>query len=369
MPTEANDDDKRLPEDDVLIVNGKDALDGDVDGEGDGEGDGGDKDETEMEPVSGNDPPSSHHVTTNSHQDTPVEVRNGIENHSLHATKNPTERPTEDLGKASLSVALESDKSGHQGGLDPETFRDQEAHLVNVLSETSTEVAQHVMRKNWRLLLFENYNTEHISYILRAALKNSDSEVLERILRDPNLFSKQFAIVASRKPSVVSRVYQNATAAECFEYLPPELIDLITAYRLKTAPAKELIKWLAQADRLGYKMDDILDDEDESVLPNIDSYPQTPTIDERAIPGSGKANGLASPYQDPLLAEQQRQSFAQQMTATSTPNNGMQQPQLQSQPLQTPQESSKLSTICPLCRTQLPSFSGYTWVGIPSARI
>ena len=77
--------------------------------------------------------------------------------------------------------------------------------------------------------------------------------------------------VTSQSPLIVKQVLQKATYAQLLEHVPGNILDRVVAERLKNASATQILKWLAEAQRLGYKEDDIFDDEDESFMPNIQS--------------------------------------------------------------------------------------------------
>jgi hypothetical protein len=77
--------------------------------------------------------------------------------------------------------------------------------------------------------------------------------------------------VTSQSPLVVEQVLQKATYAQLLDHVPGNILDRVVAERLKNASATQILKWLAEAQRLGYKEDDIFDDEDESFMPNIQS--------------------------------------------------------------------------------------------------
>jgi hypothetical protein len=81
--------------------------------------------------------------------------------------------------------------------------------------------------------------------------------------------------VASLKPNIIQRVLRNATPAQLKEHLRDSAVDKLIAERIKNVPARDIITMLANANRLGFSEDDILDDEDESVIPNIPSRSQS----------------------------------------------------------------------------------------------
>ncbi|PBP23578.1 hypothetical protein BUE80_DR005671 [Diplocarpon rosae] len=210
-------------------------------------------------------------------------------------------------GKAA-PTAVESMK------LDKEILRLQEA-LLGV----SPEAAQKVLRNHWRIFLFETYNEDHITFILRAGLKNSSPEVLDRVLRDEGVFRDVMIKSVAKTPAFLEKAVRGAVAANALDGLPEDIIDLLIAHRIKRVPGRTLIKWLAEGRRLGYKADDILNEEDESVTPNVPlpdpnrpRFSHSRSLAQPPDPGAGSEGGAgASPpstYKDPLLEEQERQA-------------------------------------------------------------
>ncbi|PVH86715.1 hypothetical protein DL98DRAFT_510749 [Cadophora sp. DSE1049] len=200
------------------------------------------------------------------------------------------------------------------------------ARLNEVLAEISPEAAQKVLKEKWRMFLFENYDEAHIAFILRAGLKNANASILERVLKDDGVFKDSLLKHAAKKPGFLEKVLRNTPAEIIADHLSEQALDYMIAEKFKTVPGKTLIKWLATAERLGYKADDILDEEDESVSPNVPSRDRsvelldvvpTPTYKQFAPhpqyhqpyphPPSYQQH-LANPYKDPLLVEQERQA-------------------------------------------------------------
>ena len=216
------------------------------------------------------------------------------------------------------------------------------ARLSEAVQGSSPEAAAKVLQIHWRHFLFaEGHDSSHLSRILRAGFKNASREVVERVLKEPSpVFKAVLAEVASQRPQVIEQVLQKATYAQLLDNVPEDTLDHALSERLKNAPAKQIIKWLAEAERLGFKEDDILDDEDESVMPNIESQGEDSemTVD---IPQHIHRN-LALHDKDPLLVEQERNAAA-----------------LTEQ--QQPARSHGLLT-CPLCRQTFGNNSGYNYV-------
>ncbi|CZT06455.1 uncharacterized protein RAG0_12157 [Rhynchosporium agropyri] len=230
------------------------------------------------------------------------------------------------------------------------------ARLHEVLAEVSPQAAQKVLKEKWRMFLFEDYNEAHIAFILRAGLKNSNQEILDRVLKDEGGFKDNLLKTVIKKPEFVEKVLKKTPPEIIAASISESALDHMMAERFKTVPGKTLIKWLATAGRLGYKADDILDEEDESVSPALPSretsveiigampitraqgqyhpqyqppphlqvhshprpYPLPPTQPYRPPPQSYPQPPpprpqflphLANLYKDPLLMEQERQAL------------------------------------------------------------
>ncbi|KAK0121496.1 hypothetical protein ONS95_009790 [Cadophora gregata] len=202
----------------------------------------------------------------------------------------------------------------------------QIARLNEVLAEISPEAAQKVLKDKWRLFLFENYDEAHIAFIIRAGLKNANAAIVERVLKDDGVFKDSLLKHAAKKPGFLDKILKNTPVETIADHIPEQALDYMIAERFKTVPGKTLIKWLATAERLGYKEDDILDEEDESVSPNVPSRDRSvEVLDVAPIPTYQQPTPqyhqpyppqqplyqphLASSYKDPLLMEQERQAI------------------------------------------------------------
>jgi hypothetical protein len=230
------------------------------------------------------------------------------------------------------------------------------ARLKELLAETSPEAAQKVLKDKWRVFLFDGYDEDHISFILRAGLKNSSLPILERVLKDDSAFKEPFAVMASKKPNVIAKVLKSATHTQLSSNVPVGTLDRVIIEHLKHVPARTLIRWMAEADRLGYKIDDILDEQDESVIPNVPSRPQSRDSSEVfEVVGPQPHLDLAQPFRDPILAEQEKNAAAAQhlaMLKTAKSNEVIAQART---------VAGSGPFICPKCKANIPTFSGYNY--------
>jgi hypothetical protein len=279
------------------------------------------------------------------------------------------------------------------------------ARLNEVLADTSAQAAQKVLKDKWRFFLFDTYDEAHISFILRAGFKNATASVIEKVLLDKSIFRELLLNVASKNSTFIEKVITNATAsqllrlapervldevlverlkiekvianenvgvtvAKLLRFAPVRLIDELLAERLKTVSAKQLISWLARADRLGYKMDDIIDEDDESVVPRAGSFEAdmaevfevepAPIPTPVPAPAPGLTPQLASATRDPLLVEQEKNLGAQRL-ADAARSLKQKQPHQHPRPKPQSRPPPSPSLSCPACHTTLPTLSGYNY--------
>jgi hypothetical protein len=242
------------------------------------------------------------------------------------------------------------------------------ALLTEILENTSPEVAQKVLRENWRIFLFNplSQNEAHLSFILRAGFKNAPKVVIEKILSQTGFFRPEVVRFASKKSSVISSVLNNATDTQIIDHVPAATLDQVLAVRLKQLPAKDIIKMLAEADRLGYKHDDILDTEDEFVMPNIPSAHEDTDMTDDALPFSH--HGLALPDTDPLLAEQERNAAALHNLPQAAKTAKLPKPpkQFKGTALKdVPVPNPTMPLRCSSCLQNMGNYSGYNYVSDP----
>lgn len=239
--------------------------------------------------------------------------------------------------------------------------------LRDVLVEVSHKSAQLILRENWRTFLFDPPDETHVAFILRAGLKNSTPGILQRVLKDDNVFKPPFLEAASQKPAMRKKVLDGITMEELLNDISREKLDEMVAHRIRTAPVKQLASWLTKGKRLGFEEDDIISEQhDELVIPNIPPPPQyrQPNHQEYRPPqhtqnhinngmGMGMSSGPAS--MDPLLAEQNRQrELALQRAAAQ--RQALATPQV---PIQGNLGNHPGPLICGDCRHVFTNFPGY----------
>ena len=147
------------------------------------------------------------------------------------------------------------------------------SRLTSALQEVSEEAAQQVFKKFWRNVLFKPSNDDYLSFMLRAGLKNATLEAYDKTFKDPGIFKDGLIQRASRNQATREAVLKSVMPEE-LSILPSKVLDEAVAQRMKTASANDLVKWLANANRLGYHPDDLIDEDTEMVTP-ADQHPSS----------------------------------------------------------------------------------------------
>lgn len=269
---------------------------------------------------------------------------------------NSVSRP--DSPSSRLGQALSADR---QTSAD-ETLALEVANLTTQLQAVSSQAAGKVLQKFWRKFLFSENDDDHLCWLLRAGVKNAPTPVIERLLKDQTILNVLTPTII-KKESIVTSALRYAGHDQLLKYVPGSVLDREIQKRLRTMPAKLLIRWLAQAERLGFREDDILD-EDEAVMPN-------PAIFNSSTPGSASAapyapNAFESGSVDvemldrpPLPSYQppvRNNVAAPQNYNVSTPSV---HPPAAVAP---PNNSSNTRLECPICRFIFTHVSGYNYV-------
>jgi hypothetical protein len=307
---------------------------------------------------------------------------NHKDNHLPEGLSNPRKRKssqstqgTQDYQSASESTYLASQRASHprdlytpghvsapphhpegstearheeSSALSPERIEEERARLKAVLVQTSPEVAQMVLREQWRTFLFPSGrdNDDNLSFILRAGLKNGTNNAITRVFKDHAVFKEPLIGAVSKRQAVVERVLKNASPNQLSDLVPDRVLDQVLAERLKHVPAKSLIRWLAEADRLGYSLDDILDETNESVIPKVPSRAQShDNVDIEMTYDEPRPTQLSL---DPLQADQERIIAHQRALLEERPA------------VRSPSPQNSLT--CPTCFYKFDNIKGYSFV-------
>ena len=257
----------------------------------------------------------------------------------------------------------------------PENLASEIANLIKHLQAVSSLAAGKALQTCWRKFLFSDNDQDHLCWVLRAGIKNAPTPVIERILKDQTILNV-LAPVASKKEAIVKAVLADTTYDQLLQCIPEYILDQEIQQRLKTMPAKPLIRWLAEAERLGFREDDIINDEDESVIPNPATsgsnmpvsailHPTTPTptaaisvagymhIDDESESGSGDVVMLDGPPSKHYPPHRGRDPIQQY--------NARQAQHAMGPP---PGNSNNVPLICPVCHFIFATVSGYNYVSL-----
>lgn len=162
--------------------------------------------------------------------------------------------------------------------LTSEILAEDVVNLTKLLESVPSQAAGKVLKMFWRKFLFSENDSDHLSWILRAGIKNAPLSVIERIMRDQTTLNILTPVV-SKQTVVIKAVLNDTTYDQLLSHIPNNVLDQEISKRVNTMPAKMLIRWLAEAERLGFRENDIISDEDETVVPN-------PATIESGIPTS-----------------------------------------------------------------------------------
>ncbi|CAM1506799.1 Fc.00g064400.m01.CDS01 [Cosmosporella sp. VM-42] len=147
-------------------------------------------------------------------------------------------------------------------------FSQEYLDMADMIKKTKPNVVRHVIRDHWeRALLGSQY---HIAFILNATMHQANPETLSRAVQD---FGGR--MIQESKPHVIRHL-----SAEGFDEVADLLLSKVSnkfldkaiARRLETIPARELVNALARAERLGYDVQDIVEERGpgvEHVIPSI----------------------------------------------------------------------------------------------------
>ncbi|KAF4634166.1 hypothetical protein G7Y89_g3942 [Cudoniella acicularis] len=247
------------------------------------------------------------------------------------------------------------------------------ARLNEVLSDVSPEAKQKVLRDHWRGFLFENGHEGHISFVARALLKNASGSVLDRIGKDDSLFKGHILEAAIRKPVVIQQILKNADHEQLLKHVSKSVIEDLIHQTLEDVEARTLLRWLADAGRLGYKKNDVIDPVDESVIPYASPEPERLDVEMANAPNAHihpNPNPNPNPAQQyadaqprhPALPLQQvpQQHVSPYQQGPPPPGTYQELPSSYAAPTQRP-PIPKGMMICPWCYFHFTNRSGYNY--------
>ncbi|EHL01325.1 hypothetical protein M7I_2658 [Glarea lozoyensis 74030] len=275
-----------------------------------------------------------------------------------NGTQNIATSPSMSRSGRTPSQSIKSGSNGQRNGIKEEDnnvspskaaaknvrFHKEVARLQEIVDDVSPEAARTVLHAKWRRFIFEDYDEFHISFVLRAVLKNANLEVLERVARDGGLFKGPMLQAAVENKVVINSIVSDTdhvpllakhmSPEELFSALPEAFIDKAVAGRIATVESRQLVTWLASAGRLGYRNDDLIG------------------VDERVAPNPANAPPAA-------LSKGEEMEALEVINALGTPAFPMRPAPHVPQPL--PPTDLRQPMVCQLCKKSFTSLSGYNY--------
>ncbi|KAH7163187.1 hypothetical protein B0J13DRAFT_31627 [Dactylonectria estremocensis] len=149
--------------------------------------------------------------------------------------------------------------------------------LVRMVSAASPDVVRQVIRDRWeKALLGSQY---HVAFLLNATLHQANDDTLIRAVKD---FGSKMVKVS--KPQIVRHLSADdfdEIADLVLSKVSPGFLDKAIARRFETIPARQLVNALARAERLGYDVQDLV--QEEHVIPSLHSL-VVPSIPSQPVP-------------------------------------------------------------------------------------
>ena len=214
------------------------------------------------------------------------------------------------------------------------TLLEAEVESLNKLIISVTdEAARIALRQNWRKLVKGN-DKDH-SFLIRAILKYSNEHVFVRLVE---AYCEQLIKAASN-----------------------EFLDLAMATRLKTINAKDLVVMLAKAERLGYEEQDIVDEEEEDVVPLEKRLAEDAKQEvDRGVHPKQNEDTVMTDRSDVLLEEQNRAAKAAAMAAIAAQAAVPRPVELPNRPAASNSASRRF--VCPDCNATFAQSGGLQYV-------
>lgn len=258
-----------------------------------------------MQDTSGSAAPSEHDASRNKiapHHPTPITNGQSTDKNSPDGHGRPIETCEITPNKNNELVSPQLRRT--DDGATKERLTKEVEWLTKCLSKVSAAAAQACLQKNWRLFLFEPHNDWHLSFIMKAGLKNANARVIGRVLKEPGIITRPLIDGLSEREEVIQAVFENAINSEHHGYLDKAIVT-----RMKTMSPMQLIKLLAETDRLGYTLDDVMEDEEDSAMTGVQHQQESENseIGHVCHEGPGAPSGAppqsyVSPY-DWIVAE------------------------------------------------------------------
>ncbi|KKF96882.1 hypothetical protein CFO_g767 [Ceratocystis platani] len=136
------------------------------------------------------------------------------------------------------------------------SFVDSTCELHRMINGFPADVVRRVIRENWSKCL--SGSMYHRAFILNISLSRAED------FAKPSVLSFGARIVKLCTAEIAEHLDSTSIdtiSEKILEKASPEFLDKAMAERLKTIDSRNLLNMLARAERLGYTMDDVLDDD------------------------------------------------------------------------------------------------------------
>ncbi|KAI6785620.1 uncharacterized protein J7T54_005954 [Emericellopsis cladophorae] len=170
------------------------------------------------------------------------------------------------------------------------------ADTSNAIKRAKPSVVRHVVRDNWdRCLMGSEY---HTAFMLNAILHQASEATLRTAVKDFGAKMVQTSKTAIFQHMTTRDI--DELADQILSKASPAFLDKAVAQRLETATARNLVNALATAERLGYTIDDYVEEkgpnsEKETVTPDVrglyKQVQQSSQHSSSATPVHGLPNG------------------------------------------------------------------------------
>ncbi|RCI15558.1 hypothetical protein L249_3497 [Ophiocordyceps polyrhachis-furcata BCC 54312] len=183
--------------------------------------------------------------------------------------------------------------------------------LVDVLSRASPDTVRQVIRDRWEnSLLGSDF---HTAFILNLLFVSANPAVMALVVQKTGE-----RMVKASKKQILAHLTTNdldELADLILAKASNEFLDKSMACRLETVSARRLLNALARAERLGYNISDIVEENSETVIASAGSGNSTPT----AYPQSLQAQAAASRQASGSPAQMNRNVAYPPATASTSP--------------------------------------------------
>ncbi|KAF4962657.1 hypothetical protein FSARC_9218 [Fusarium sarcochroum] len=146
--------------------------------------------------------------------------------------------------------------------------------MVALIDKAPASAVRQVVRDKWeKALMGSQY---HIAFLLNATMHQASPETISKAVQE---FGSRLVKESKRELlSHLSGPDLDQLADMLLSRVSTQFLDKALARRLETIDARDLVNALARAERLGYDVQDIVQEHSEHVIPSLRSLPVQPTM-------------------------------------------------------------------------------------------